>query len=152
MNMEQKFLRMTDKAHKPVEDEIMGFIGEHAKGAWLELEAFIRGNYDMEPETIFYGKKYGWTVRYRKSGKTLCSLFPEKGGFAVLITLGNKESEEAFTMKDKLSSKINELLRTTEQLRDGRWLWFRQLNKRDVHDIEKLLLIKKKPTKPRPKE
>ena len=46
MNMEQKFLRMTDKAHKPAEDEIMGFIGEQAKEAWLELEEFIKGNYD----------------------------------------------------------------------------------------------------------
>ena len=147
MNMEQKFLRMTDKAHKPAEDEIMGFIGEQAKEAWLELEEFIKGNYDMEPETIFYGKKYGWTVRYRKSGKTLCSLFPEKGGFAVLITLGKKEAEGAFTIKEKLSSKTKELLRTTEQLHDGRWLWIRPSTRKQINDVKELLQIKRKPKK-----
>jgi hypothetical protein len=76
--MEQDFSRMIDKAHKPTEEEILSFIGEQAKEAWLEIKQFIENQFDVKPETLFYGIKYGWTIRYRKSSKTLCSLFPEK--------------------------------------------------------------------------
>jgi hypothetical protein len=136
---------MTDKAHKPTEEEIVSFIGEPAKEAWLEIRQFLEDHYDITPETIFYGTKYGWTIRYRKSGKTLCSLFPEKGGFTVLITLSKKESEKAHSIQDELSSKINKLLEDTEQLHDGRWLWIKLSTTSGTNDIKKLLQIKRKP-------
>jgi hypothetical protein len=144
--MGQDFRRMTDKTHKPTEEEITSFIGERAKEAWLEIRQFLEDHYDLVPETIFYGAKYGWTIRYRKSGKTLCSLFPEKDGFTVLIVLGKKESEKALSMRDELSAGIRKLLGDTEQLRDGRWLWIRLLTKSDANDVKKLLQIKR-PTK-----
>ncbi len=145
--MGQDFSRMTEKTHKPTEEEIVSFIGEQAKDAWLDIRQFLEDNYGLVPETVFYGAKYGWTIRYRKSGKTLCSLFPEKGGFTVLIVLGKKEAEKAFLIRDELSSKIRKLLGDTEQLHDGRWLWIRLLTANDTDDVKKLLQIKRKPKK-----
>ena len=145
--MGQDFCRMTDKAREPTEEEIVSFIGEQTKEAWLEIRQFLEDRYDLVPETIFYGAKYGWTIRYRKGGKTLCSLFPEKGGFTVLIVLGKKESEKALSIRDELSSKIYKLLGNTEQLHDGRWLWIRLLTTSDTDDVKKLLQIKRKPKK-----
>lgn len=91
---------MTDKEHKPTEEEIQAFIGKQASEAWRETKRFIEESYGIPPETLFYAKKYGWTVRYRKSGKTLCSLFPEKSGFMVLIVLGVKEPRKALAIRD----------------------------------------------------
>ncbi len=147
MNMGQIFRRMTDEAHKPTEEEMVSFIGKRAREAWLEIRRFLEDRYDLAPETIFYGTKYGWTIRYRKGGKTLCSLFPEKGGFTVLIVLGRKESEKTLSIRDEFSSKIRELLGSTEQLHDGRWLWIRLLTTSDTDDVKKLLQIKRKPKK-----
>jgi len=141
------FPRMTDKTHKPTEEEIESFIGEQAKEAMQEIRKFIESHYDFMPETVFYGAKYGWTIRYRKSGKTLCSLFPEKGGLTVLIVLGKKESEKALSTRDELNSKIKELLGNTDQLHDGRWLWIRLLTVEDTDDVKKLLQVKRKTKK-----
>jgi hypothetical protein len=138
---------MTDKTREPTAEEMLSFMGERAKEAWLEIRRFIEDRYDLVPETIFYGTKYGWTIRYRKGGKTLCSLFPEKGGFTVLIVLGKKESKKALSIRDELSSKICVLLGDTEQLHDGRWLWIRLLRTSDTDDVKKLLGIKRKPKK-----
>ena len=145
--LRQDFHRMTDKTRMPTEEEIESFIGERAKEAWSQIRRFIEDHYDVTRETVFYGAKYGWTIRYRKSGKTLCSLFPENGGFTVLIVLGKKESEKALSIRDELSSKIRKLLGETEQLHDGRWLWIRLLTASDTDDIKKLLQIKRKPKK-----
>jgi len=145
MNQEHDFRRMTDKTRKPTEEEMMNFIGEPGKEAWSELRQFIEDHYDLVSETVFYGVKYGWTIRYRKGGKTLCSLFPENGGFTVLIVLGKEESEKALSMTQELSSRTRTLLTDTKQLHDGRWLWIRLLKTRDASDVKKLLQIKRRP-------
>jgi len=136
-----------DKEREPTEEEMMSYVGERAEEAWTELRQFIEDNYDFMPETVFYGAKYGWTVRYRRSGKTLCSLFPEKGGFSVLVVLGRKDSEKALSMRDELSTRMNAILRSTEQLHDGRWLWIRLLTASDTDDIKMLLQVKRKSKK-----
>jgi len=145
--MSEEFPRMMDKEREPTEEEMMSYVGERAEEAWTELRQFIEDNYDFVPETVFYGAKYGWTVRYRRSGKTLCSLFPEKGGFSVLVVLGRKDSEKALSMRDELSTRMNAILRSTEQLHDGRWLWIRLLTASDTDDIKMLLQVKRKSKK-----
>jgi hypothetical protein len=122
------------------------FIGEPAKGAWVKLRRFLKENYDIMPEMIF-DKKHGWDVRYRKSGKTLTTLTPEKGAVRILMVLGREESEKALLMRKELSPQVHKLIENTKQLHDGRWLWIRLFQTKDAEDIEKLLLIKRKPKK-----
>ena len=138
--------RMMDGTHAPLEEEIINFIGEPAEGAWVKLRQFLKENYDIVPEMIF-DKKHGWDVRYRKSGKTLVTLTPEKGAVRVLLVLGREESEKALSMRDELSSKMHKQIENTKQLHDGRWLWIRLFQAKDAEDIEKLLPIKRKPKK-----
>jgi hypothetical protein len=137
---------MMDGTHTPVEKQITDFIGEPAKGAWVKLRQFLKENYDIAPEMIF-DKKHGWDVRYRKSGKTLVTLTPEKGAVRILIVLGREESEKALSMRNELSPKMSKLIENTKQLHDGRWLWIRLFQAKDAEDIEKLLPIKRKPKK-----
>lgn len=137
---------MMDGTHIPSEKEITDFIGEPAKGAWEKLRQFLKENYDIIPEMMF-DKKHGWDARYRKSGKTLITLTPEKGAVRILIVLGREESAKALSMRKELSHKMYELIENTKQLHDGRWLWIRLFQTGDVGDIEKLLPIKRKPKK-----
>ena len=136
---------MLDKTRKPDSKEIITFIGDQVTTKWLEMEDFLKTHYDSKPETVFYGNKYGWLVRYRKSGRTICSLFPEKGSFTVLITLGKKESDLVLSMKDQLNSQIFKVIQESRQLHDGRWVWIRILKPNDITDIKKILAVKRKP-------
>jgi len=145
--MVTEYQRMVDGAHTPTEREITDFTGEPARGAWVELRRFLEENYDITPEMIFSGAKHGWDVRYRKSGKTLVTLTPEKGAVRILIVLGKEESEKALSMRNELSPKMYKLIEDTKQLHDGRWLWIRLFETKDAEDIKKLLAIKRKPKK-----
>jgi len=147
--MATEYQRMMDGTHTPTEQEMETFIGAPAKEAWVKLRRFLKENYDIVPEMIF-DKKHGWDVRYRKSGRTLVTLTPEKGAVRVLIVLGREESEKALSMRDELSSKMYRFIENTKQLHDGRWLWIRLFRAEDAEDVEKLLLIKRKPKKIRP--
>lgn len=143
--MNQEFERLVDKTIEPSEEIVKKFLGKQASKAWMTLRQYIEGHYDFSPETAFYGKNYGWSVRYRRSGKTLCSLFPERGAFSALIVLGKKEVEKVAGISDDLSPSVREIFFGTEQLHDGRWLWIRLKTVNDVDDIKRLLAEKRKP-------
>jgi hypothetical protein len=139
--------RMLDGSRCPDEEEISDFIQDSgAVEAWKELRSFLRDSYDMTPEMIF-DKKQGWDVRYRKSGKTLVTLTPEKGSVRILLVLGREESAKALSMQKELSPKMYKLIEDTKQLHDGRWLWIRLYSARDAEDVKKLLPLKRKPKK-----
>jgi len=139
--------RMLDKENIPDRNEIVNYLGSDATEAWDDIASFIEDNYNFVPETVFGGKKYGWVVRYRMSGKSLCTLYPEKNAFTIQIVLGRKESEQAIDRLGEFNTSIAHLISETEQLHDGRWLWIRVLNRDISDDIKLLLQIKKKPQK-----
>ena len=138
-----KYERLLDEHHEPSEEEIISTVG--GAKLWIELKQYLNQKYDFIPEKVFYGKKYGWTVRYRKSGRTLCSLFPEHGAFTVLVVLGKKEGIKASQIIDELSPTTRNLIGSTNQLHDGKWLWIRVLETSHVEDVKCLLETKRKP-------
>jgi hypothetical protein len=134
--------RIIDKDHQPTDREILETIGDTA--AWHEFRQYLESSYESAPELVDYGK-HGWTIRYRKRGKTLCSLFPEKGAFTVLVVLGKKETDKAFSMMDQFNLSVRKLLDDAEQRHDGRWLWIRVCKQSDIDSIKELLKLKRKP-------
>jgi hypothetical protein len=139
------FERMLDKEHPPTEKDITDYLGRDAAEAWNDIVSFLDDSYNFTPETVFGGKKYGWGIRYRRSGKSFCTLHPEKGAFTVLIVLGGKETEQTLADLPNFSPGVANLISSAKQYHDGRWLWLRVLNKDDTVDIKRLLQIKKKP-------
>ncbi len=139
----EKFERLLDRELVPDIEEIKQAMGKDISVFWDALWNYIEDAYEIEPELIYYGKKYGWCYRYRKSSKTLCTIFPEKGAFTVLVTLGKKEIDK-LDFKS-LSKYTKNIFNNTPQLRDGRWLWLRALKVAILSDIKLLLRSKRKP-------
>ena len=140
-----QYQRMLDKERKPSEKEVLGYLGGNAADAWADIVSFLRTSYDFSPELDYGGTKYGWSIRYRKSGKSLCTLYPEKDAFTILVVLGKKEVEQFEAHMDEFSMKLVELFNCAKQFHDGRWLWIRILDKSNIKDIRRLIVIKKKP-------
>ena len=113
---------------------------------WEALTAFLSDNYEMAADLTFGGKNYGWNAWYRKSGKSLISLYPQKSAFVAQIILGKDQVEKALGLA--LGAKVGKILRDTPQLHDGRWLFIQVTTQRDVRDIEQLIQLKRRPIKP----
>ncbi len=139
-----KYERMLDKSVQPTEAEIIAAVGERAE-LWTRIHEYMALHYDFASELKFYAKKYGWTLRYHKSGRTLCSFFPEAGAFSVLIVLGGKEAAKVEAIKARLNANVRSVFEKTEQLRDGKWMWVRVLEESDIESIKLLLSAKRKP-------
>jgi hypothetical protein len=138
--------RLLDKSCTPTNKDILNTIGDKSD-LWLSIHQFIEDNYNFNKELAFFSKNYGWTVRYRKSKKTLISCFPEKGAFSVLLVLGQAEADKVNQMRKKLNENFLSIFDETEQLHDGRWLWIRILSRDDLESLIKIITIKRKPKK-----
>lgn len=142
-----QYQRMLDKEHKPSDKEIADYLGHKAGEAWAAIVSFLNTHYDFLPELDFGGTKYGWSIRYRRSGKSLCTLYPERGAFTILIVLGKKEVAQFEEHMNEFSVRFVELFKSARQFHDGRWVWIRILDKSDAEDVRRLLIVKRKPKK-----
>jgi len=87
-----------DKEHSPSEKEVRSTLGARYP-FWQHVVQFLYNNYEMAADFSYGGKKYGWNLWYRKSGKSLVSLYPQTGGFVAQIVLGKDQTEQALEMK-----------------------------------------------------
>ena len=131
-----------DKDHPPSEEEVRSAIGAQYP-LWEELRQFMLDTYQMTVELSFGGKKYGWNLWYRKSGKSLVSLYPQQGYLVAQVVLGNEQAEQALQLE--LGESVRNILETTPQLHDGRWLFIPVHTSQDAADVQQLLLVKKRP-------
>jgi hypothetical protein len=136
--------RMLDRNATPSERTILRVIGK-AASLWKNLRDYVADHYDHQPELNCDGKKYGWAIRYRKSGKTLLTLYPEFESFTALVVLGKQEMEKIAGVGNKLSPRLSNILSEATPRKDGRWLWIRPTSKRDIESIKFLLAVKRRP-------
>lgn len=141
----EKHQRFIDKEEKPTNSQIKKALGKKALTCWNEITNYISNAYDIEPEQIFGGKNYGWSFKYGKASKMLCSLFPEKESFTVLIVFAKDDLDNLAPYFSDLSLNTQELINETRQYFDGKWVKFRYPNHGNIKDIKIMLNTKLKP-------
>jgi len=134
----------TDKTHKPSTAEIVAAIGSK-QPLWDNLIAFITDSYRLKSDFVFYGKKYGWALRFRKSGKALLSLYPSQESFTAQIIISQAQAEKA--LSSELSKKANKVIEDAHPYPEGRWLFIKVESEQDLHDVKQLLRVKSKQPK-----
>lgn len=84
--------------HEPTAKEIKEFVETQL---WNDLTDSLQQTYKVQPKLFYSGCSMqggyweGWNVKYKKSGKALCTLYPKQGYFVALVPLGAKEAAEA---------------------------------------------------------
>ena len=131
---------------EPTEKRMLELLGSKAP-LWSSLREHLASNYPQCVSVFtIEGKNADYTIRYRKSGKTLVTLYPAEESLTVLVVLGKKEVAKVEQFENSLSRKMQELFKNTDQLHDGRWLWIRPSTKKDIDSIKILLKVKRRPT------
>jgi len=114
---------------------------------WRELLSYIEKVYEVQPR-MTYSKcaaQPGWNVKYQKSGKSLCTLYPMEEFFIALIVVGIKEEIEAELALELFTPYVNGLYRKTTFSCGGRWLMVEVKDKAILEDVKSLIAIRVKP-------
>lgn len=86
------------KEHEPPNAQIADFV---ATPLWDDLAEYLQKTYNIKPKIEYSGCAMdggiwkGWNVKYKKGGKSLCTLYPKQGYFLSLITIAEKDAAEA---------------------------------------------------------
>jgi len=138
--------RMLDGSKPPDVESVAQWLGAGAHKRWARLLEFIEVNYPgvFTPDWIFGGKKYGWGLRFKRS-KSFCTLIPERNQLVVQIVLGGEERGKAEKTLADLSPGVREVYAGATTYHDGKWLAIAADREENLHDIEKLLAVKRKP-------
>lgn len=64
----------------------------------------------------------GWNIKFKKSGKNLCTLYPHEGFFTALIVVGQKEKTAVEEILPECSPEIQEIYQQTKAGNGQKWL------------------------------
>ena len=74
----------------------------------------------------------GWNVKFRKAGRSLCTVYLREGFFTVLVVIGEKERSDVESILPQLPLRLREIYLKTPSGNGQRWLMI------DVEDEDEL--------------
>jgi hypothetical protein len=131
----------TDKSSKPSVDEMSEAVSA-SKANLKALLDVIEEKFKAKSEFKFYGKNYGWALNFRKSGKSLISIYPGDNMFTVQIILDKIQAVNA--VNSDISEAIRDIINSTEEICEGKWIYIKVGPASEIKDIETLLKIRMK--------
>ena len=86
----------------------------------------------------------GWNVKFRKSGKSLCVVYPKENYFTVLVVVGAKEKERVEKMLPGFAEEIRDVYHRSKEGNGQRWLMI-DVDSEDCvfQDVLKLIRIRR---------
>jgi hypothetical protein len=129
--------------YTPTMTEISSYIGDTAKELWLELNHYIEDRFKVTPKFAYStcSGKPGWNLKYQKSGKALCTLYPEKGRFIVLVVV-TLNFVESLHESGYANHHIWEVIEEAKPFNKTKWLMIPVEDRAGLESILELLHLK----------
>ncbi len=130
-------------------EPLFGQIGDYIESPnWEMLNGYLQSTYGVQPKiehSICSGAP-GWNVKYKKSGRSLCVLYPDKGFFTCLVSIGAKEAPEAELLLSACTEYTQQLYWNAQPFNGSRWLMIAVTSAEILEDVKRLIStrIKKK--------
>lgn len=88
----------------------------------------------------------GWNIKFKKSGKTLCTIYPKEQYFTVMAVIGRKEKESFEEILPECDVRLNEIYQHTKEGNGQRWLMIDLEDMDDLYrDVLRLIDIRREP-------
>ncbi|HJB15584.1 MAG TPA: DUF3788 domain-containing protein [Candidatus Blautia excrementipullorum] len=112
---------LQDKGYCPSIKEIGEYINNPV---FLQFCMHIKEQYGCSEKTEFSSCSWmpGWNIKFKKSGKNLCTLYPHEGFFTVLVVVGQKEKTIVEEILPECNSELREIYKQTKAGNGQKWL------------------------------
>lgn len=86
---------------------------------------------------------YGWNIKLKKSGKSLCTIYPGKGDFTVLVVIGEQKQPAVELLLPDLTPEVQKIYRETKEGNGQRWLMIDFTDNKSIcQDVLRLIEIR----------
>ena len=132
----------TDGTRKPSLETIGAYVNNPL---WECLCRHMEELYQIQP-VLEYSRcslQQGWNVKYKKAGRTLCTLYPMEGYYIVLVVISNRERVETEFALSFFSEYSQQLYQETETGMGQKWLMIHVTNKAILEDVKQCVAIRR---------
>ena len=112
-----------------------------ARPAWDDLEAHLAENYRLKSSFHYmYGERYGWALRFERSGRLALAMYPNHGHLTIQIILSQAQIAVANTMD--LPPRIVRVIERARNYPEGRWLFIPVRSAKGAKELRSLIALK----------
>lgn len=112
---------LQDKQYRPTLEEL----GQYVRNPLLmQFCTELKTTYQCS-ETIEYSAcsmEKGWNIKFKKAGKTLCTLYLREGYFTAMVVVGRKEKERVDAILPGCTEELQEIYAQTKEGNGQKWL------------------------------
>lgn len=87
--------------------------------------------------------QYGWNVKYKKAGRSLCTLYPMEGYFIALIVIGERELPETELILSSFTKYFQQLFYETKTGMGQKWLMINVTEDAVLEDVKQCIAIRR---------
>ena len=131
----------------PSQSIMTELLGPPLYDVWQALCSSIDEKYDMERIWNAGGKRWTYEYKYRRGGKTLCSLYAKNNCVGFMIIFGKDERAKFEDIRETVSNTVCKQYDEAQTYRDGKWVMFEPADTTEFDDYMKLLAVKRKPNR-----
>jgi len=109
------------------------------------LCSYLEETYQCKPIVEFSkcSMQYGWNIKYKKGGRSLCTLYPQEGSFLALVVIGQRESAEAELLLPFLTDYVQQLFAQTKTGMGQKWLMIEVASTEVLEDVKQLITLRR---------
>lgn len=127
----------------PTWEQVTEYIGSPL---WAEFNERIQSAYQIKPcmEYSRCSMQAGWNIKYKKGGKSLCTLYPMQGYFIALVVVGSHELTEAEFLMPQCSDYVQTVFKNTKTGNGQKWLMLDVRDRGIMDDVFRLINLRKR--------
>ncbi len=110
-----------EKGYCPTLEEIGAYVSNFVFVQFCK-EMKTKYNCNEKIEFSSCSWEYGWSVKFKKSGKTLCTIYPQENYFTVLVVVGQKEKEAVEALLQECTLELRDIYSQTKTGNGQKWL------------------------------
>ena len=133
------------REHQPSDNQIKEFVDTPL---WDDLDVYLKQTSNVKPQLSYSncsmqkGMWKGWNVKYKKGGKSLCTLYPKQGYILSLVPIGPSEINEAELLMPFYTQYTQNLFKQAALGRNAISLAFVVESKEVLQDMKNLIALR----------
>lgn len=100
-------------------------IGQYINNpVFMQFCSRIKNTYQCSEKIEFSSCSWerGWNIKFKKAGKTLCTIYPRELYFTVMIVVGEKEKRFVEAILPECTAELQSIYNQTQEGNGQRWL------------------------------
>lgn len=112
---------LQDKQYRPTLEEIGTYVRNPVFNRFCSE---LKLKYGIEEQLAYSACSMapGWNIKFKKSGKSLCTIYPHEAYFTVLVVVGKRQKDAVEELLPHCSERIRSVYEATREWNGQRWL------------------------------